>query len=130
MRIYATPDNLVASTGFAVLTPFGCVDGSFVYYQVMTSLFARYLEGAMTGQAYPAVRPDDVAAYWLGLPPLPEQRAIATVLDGVDDAIKRTEAERERLTVMKASTADALLLGRIRIPRVSDKELLYDTARC
>ena len=53
----------------------------------MTPQFAGYLEGATTGQAYPAVRPLDVAAYTLALPPLPEQRAIAAVLDSIDDAI-------------------------------------------
>ena len=54
----------------------------------------------MTGQAYPAVRPDDVANYTILLPPLSEQRAIAAVLDAIDEAIERTEeviAATERL---------------------------------
>ena len=46
----------------------------------------------MTGQAYPAVRPSDVATYPIPLPPLAEQRAIAAVLDSIDGAIERTDA--------------------------------------
>ena len=66
----------------------------------MTPGFARYLENATTGQAYPAVRPADVAAYALPVPPPAEQRAIAAVLDPIDEAIERTEeviAATERL---------------------------------
>ena len=111
-RIEKAPDDLVASTGFAVLTPSGGVCGSFVYHQVMSISFACYLDRAATGQAYPAVRPEDVIAYRLALPPLCEQRAIAVALDGVDDAIKRIQVERASLTVMKASMADTLLTGR------------------
>ena len=91
-RVRQAPDNLVASTGFAVLTPGTDVDGSFVYHHVMSPPFAVEMESSTTGQAYPAVRPGDVANYELPLPPLPEQRAIAASLDSIDDAIDRTEA--------------------------------------
>ena len=66
----------------------------------MTHQFARYLSNATTGQAYPAVRPSDVASYVLPLPPRAEQRGIAAVLDAIDEAIERTEdviAATERL---------------------------------
>ncbi len=116
-RVRHAPDNLVASTGFAVLTPSGGVNGSYVYHHVMTPGFARHLEGAMTGQAYPAVRPDDVASYRFGLPPLPEQQAIAATLDGVDEAIEGNRVERDRLQLLKASASDALLTGRVRVGR-------------
>ena len=48
------------------------------------------------------------------LPPLPEQRAMAAVLDGVDAAIERGHGEWERLQALKASASDALLTGRVR----------------
>ena len=91
-RVREASDNLVASTGFAIVTPLERVDCSFAYHHVMTSQFADHLVGATTGQAYPAVRPIDVEAYPLLLPPLSEQRAIAAVLDSIDDAIQGTEA--------------------------------------
>lgn len=69
-RITSAGSNLIASTGFAVLSPRQCTISSYVYHHVMTSCFAAYLENATTGQAYPAVRPADVAAYKLSLPPL------------------------------------------------------------
>ena len=91
-RVPEAPRNLVASTGFAVVSPRRIVNGSFVYQHVMTSQFAQYLENAATGQAYPAVLASDVASFTLPVPPLPEQRAIAAVLDSIDEAIERTEA--------------------------------------
>lgn len=74
-----------------------------------------HLENATTGQAYPAVRPADVAAYKFSLPPLAEQRAIAAVLDSVDAAIERAREERCDLWSLQASTSEALLTGRVRV---------------
>ena len=66
-----------------------------------------------------SINQDDVAATPLPLPPLPEQQAIATTLDSVDAAIERARAERAALQSSKASTADALLTGRVRVSRMS-----------
>ena len=51
----------------------------------------------------------------LPLPPLDEQRAVVAVLDGADAAIERAREERAGLHSLQASTADALLTGRVRI---------------
>ena len=115
-RVRQAPDNLVASTGFAVLTPLPTTDASLIFHHVMAHDFARHLEGAATGQAYPAVRPSDISAYRIALPPLAEQQAIAEVLDSIDNAIEHHERDREALNEAKESTAEALLTGRLRLP--------------
>ena len=108
-RVLEAPGNLVASTGFAVLSPRAIVSGSFVYHNIMTDEFAQYLENATTGQAYPAVRPSDVANYAFPLPPLPEQQAIAAVLDSIDNAIDRTEAVIDATERLRDSLLHELL---------------------
>ena len=91
-RVQESPTNLVASTGFAVVSAGPKANRSYLYHTVMNWPFTKALEAATTGQAYPAVRPSDVKDYRFALPPFPEQRAIAAVLDGIDEAIERTEA--------------------------------------
>ena len=114
-RVTAAPENLIASTGFAVVTAKCMVDDSLLYHHVMTDEFANYLEESTTGQAYPAVRAVDVANFRFAIAPLPEQQTIAALLDSVDEAIKRGRKERDALTSLKASAADALLSGRVRV---------------
>ncbi len=54
-------------------------------------------------------------------PPVAEQRAITAMLDSIDEAIKQTRNEREELQSLKASAADALLTGRMRVSSRTDK---------
>lgn len=51
----------------------------------------------------------------VALPSLGEQHDIAATLDSVDATIDRARAERAALQSSKASTADALLTGRVRV---------------
>ena len=49
------------------------------------------------------------------MPSFLEQEAIAAVLDGVDEAIEQNKSERDKMMITKASTAEALLTGRVRV---------------
>ena len=51
----------------------------------------------------------------ISLPPLREQQAISGLLDGVDLAIGQAKHETNMLKLLKDSTADALLTGRVRV---------------
>lgn len=57
LYIHQPADNLVVSTGFAVLTPTIPSPG-FVYAAVTTNGFVDYLTSNADGSAYPAVRPE------------------------------------------------------------------------
>ena len=62
-----------------------------------------------------SINQQDVSELGLPCPPLVEQQAIATALDGVDAAIEVARKERDGLRLLKESTSDVLLMGRMRI---------------
>ena len=109
-RVAEAPPNLVASTGYAVVRPINGVDGQFLYQHILSDAFVEFLKPRMTGSNYPAVKGDDVEAYTLSLPPLPEQRKIE----------QRIESETGALTefnAVKSALMTALLTGEIRVTR-------------
>jgi type I restriction enzyme S subunit len=81
-RVPPALDGATASTGFCVLRPRrGCVEGSYLFQWVKTWSFIAAMIRAATGASYPAVSDRIVLESQLPLPPLPEQRRIAAVLD-------------------------------------------------
>ena len=108
-RVAEAPPNLVASTGYAVVRPANGVDGRFLYQHILSDPFVEFLKARMTGSNYPAVKGDDVEAYTLSLPPLPEQRKIAAILSSVDDAIENTRAVIDQVQVVKRGLMQKLL---------------------
>ena len=62
----------------------------FIYYALKHSEGVLYRR--RSGSAQPHVYPRDIGSSRVPLPPLNQQRAIAAVLDSIDEAIERTEA--------------------------------------
>ncbi len=88
-----------------------------VYYRVQSLAFIEEMTGLVQGALYPAVRPRDVLAHHLPLPPLDEQRRIVrkieelfTELDAGVAALERVRAnlKRYRAAVLKAAVEGAL----------------------
>jgi len=60
--------HLIASTGFAVLTPLS-IPYSYLYFATTTDEFANYLTNHASGSAYPAVNSNDFAKAKILMPP-------------------------------------------------------------
>lgn len=81
---------VTTNQGFQNLVPREGTDSSWLYYIAQHSRDS--LQRLAGGSTFKEVSPQSIRGLELLLPPIEEQRAIAAVLDAVDDAIERTEA--------------------------------------
>lgn len=91
-------DDLIASTGFAVLTPGSGVEPEYLGYVIQSSPFVNRVTANSIGIAYPAIAETVLGRFPVALPPtVDEQQAIVarikTESAPLDDAITRTEEE-------------------------------------
>lgn len=91
-------DDLIASTGFAVLTPGSGVEPEYLGYVIQSSAFVNRVTANSIGIAYPAIAETVLGRFPVALPPtVDEQQAIVarikTESAPLDDAIARTEEE-------------------------------------
>jgi type I restriction enzyme S subunit len=91
-------DDLIASTGFAVLTPGNRVEPEYLGYVIQSSAFVNRVAANSIGIAYPAIAETVLGRFPVALPPtVEEQQAIVahikTESTPLDDAITRTEDE-------------------------------------
>ena len=104
---------VTTNQGFQNLVPHDGTDSLWLYYLI--AAMRRELEKRGAGSTFLEVSRDSVRSLRVPFPSLEEQQAIAAVLDGVDGTIERAREERARLHSLRASTADALLTGRVRV---------------
>ena len=107
-------DNLVVSTGFAVLTP-KRVPPSFLYTWVTSDQFIDYLVSNSDGSAYPAVLPERFAEAEILIPPshiLGEFEAIVGLLLA---RVNHNEEESRTLASLRDTLLPKLMRGEVRV---------------
>ena len=100
IRFRATPDLAVPN---------------FLRWFTHSRPYASWVASMFRAGAQPNINGKEYASMSVPLPPMAEQQAIATMLDGVDRAIEQWREERDILTSLKTSAADALFTGRVRV---------------
>jgi type I restriction enzyme, S subunit len=89
--------NLIASTGFAVLTPPPELNARFLYYVVQGHDFISTVEAESKGVNYPAITPSEFGVIKLAIPGRAQQNAIVAFLDSKLAEIDRFVANKQRL---------------------------------
>lgn len=127
--------DLIASTGFAVLTPTEC-DSQYLLSCFFSQIVSKQFYSLVVGSNYPAVNSSDVAKLKLAVPPLAEQRKIAEILGVWDEAIEKQSRLIEKLELRKRALMQRLLTGRTHLPgfttpwqKVSYSEILKEVKR-
>ncbi len=104
-------DGEIASTAFCVLRPNRAViDPDFLFFAAISDPVSAEVAGLQSGASYPAVRDTDVLDCTIPLPPIADQRAIASSLAacrrallGQHDALRLLE-ELKRATMRELFT--------------------------
>ena len=105
--IWQPAENLVASTGFVVMSP-KTLPTSFLYQTVTTDLFVGYLENHAKGAAYPAVVSGDFERAMILVPP----SALVTSFDDFAEPLL-WQVQKLRSQNQKLRTARDYLLPRL-----------------
>ena len=101
---------LTTNQGFQNLVPHEDVDAAWLFYAAECSRSElRRLSG---GSTFKEVSRTSIRGLGVLLPPLPEQRAIAAVLDAIDDTIERTEAVIAATKELRRALLNELLTAR------------------
>ncbi|MCM2342192.1 restriction endonuclease subunit S [Rhodoferax sp.] len=108
-RIRDPEENLVVSTGFAVIRPRGELAPDFLGHLVSAGFFVDQVIARSTGVSYPAINASELVAIPVPVPPLPEQTQIAAFLDRETAKIDALVAEQRRLMALLKEKRQAVI---------------------
>lgn len=112
-----TQDDLICSTGFAVLTPRQETIPKFVSYLVQSDMFTDRVTAESVGVAYPAISEGKLSCFYICCPPSDEQAAIVEHLDRateeIDATIDRARRQVELMTEYRSRLIADVVTGKV-----------------
>lgn len=109
-------DDLVCSTGFAVLRTERIVDARFLLEVLFSDGVSRQTTARLTGSSYPALNEGDVAGLRVPWPDRDERESITRALWAARLEINTLEELRAAYATLKRGLMQKLLSGEITIP--------------
>lgn len=112
--IWSPAPNLIASTGFAVITPRE-LPTSYLYQAVTTDAFVRYLDNQARGAAYPAVVAGDFERAMIVVPPKSLLDAFNDVAEPLFDQAHNLRVQNQKLCAARDLLLPRLMSGEISV---------------
>jgi type I restriction enzyme S subunit len=106
--------NLIASTGFAVISAKKC-NNEFLYHYLFSNAISKQFYQLLVGSNYPAINSSDVRKLKMVYPTLSEQIAIANLLSTWDNVMQNTTQLIVQKEQRKKWLMQQLLTGKKRI---------------
>ena len=113
-------ENLIASTGFAVIDAFEKLfDASYLYFQMISQIVVERVIANSEGVSYPAISSTKLGDIKIIIPPKTEQEKIASYLkervSGIDKLIKNVEVQILKLQELRKIKIYEAVTGKIKV---------------
>lgn len=120
-------ENLIASTGFAVLRPKKNVDVEFLNYALRGNNFIDAVNKNSYGVSYPAINSTTLSALSIFIPNTKEEQTqivnhIKTETATIDTAIAKTEREIELIKEYKEAMIAEAVMGKVNFNKQANKK--------
>ena len=115
LNTLAYPFSLLSSVAF-IRCDGRSLHSGFVLQYLLAPLTQRRLKDQMSGNAIPRITVTKIERFPIPVPEPSEQLRIVRVLDCHDERLRREEAARKKLVLMKQGLMHDLLTGHVRVP--------------
>ncbi|MCB0537897.1 MAG: restriction endonuclease subunit S [Bacteroidetes bacterium] len=121
-------DNLIASTGFAVLSPSKNIIPKYLKYLLSSSYFLHKVNFWAIGVNYPSINNDRLMSIKVAVPPtIEEQKVIIEFIEielmNFEKTISKAQTEIEKAKEYQESLITQVVTGQLKVPEKSNASL-------
>ncbi len=120
------PDNLIASTGFAILRPKSQFVPKFMGWLLRAEFFIGKVVSESVGISYPAIAPTKIGDFFVVLPEKREQKEIVEFLEiessKIDTLIDKAQQQIEKLKEHRSALISTAVAGKIDVREWNKRE--------
>lgn len=111
-------ENMLASTGFVVLTSKGVISNDLVYLWLTQNEITQKLQSIAedSTSTYPSIKPSDILSIKIVIPSVDDVNKLASIIETQHNQIWKNQQQNRILTQLLDTLLPKLMSGEIRVP--------------